>query len=555
MAVNKKKTVTRKIKKELETAHTNFMGAPSYDISSPLLRLMCISASSFFGEPMYYKGQASGKRKGTGKLFVPLSNAERERLRKELNAIDDYRWRNMTPKEAMESAIKESLLSDPVATLKWASTLRNEENIRVTPQIILVVAANMKELKGSGLIRQFAPTIIGRADEVSTQLAYQLDNFGKPVPNSLRRAWKDYLSKATEYQLAKYRMENREVKTVDVANLAMGTGFYGYDTPIGKLMRGELSLGGDIKTWESIISAGGKWDDAVEVMGHMALLRNIRNLVEHKVPTSKWLDKLVETAKTGRQLPFRYFSAYMANKGAPVKVLDAIETCLELSIGNLPRLKGKSLILTDNSGSARGTCTSELGTVSYAQIGNLMGVLTGKVSEEGLVGTFGDRLACIEISKKHPILSQMEQIDKIGKTVGLATENGIWLALDKAIKHKEHWDNIFIYSDMQAGHGGLYGGGVIGSDYCWRKGPHSLALGAMSYIDVPKLVRKYRNTVNPKVNVFLVQIAGYEDTIIPEFYNRTYIIGGWSGSVLKFARRMIDTIDEFESANLIKGNG
>jgi hypothetical protein len=108
---------------------------------------------------------------------------------------------------------------------------------------------------------------------------------------------------------------------------------------------------------------------------------------------------------------------------------------------------------------------------------------------------------------------------------------------------------------MQAGHGGLYGGGVIGSDYCWRKGPHSLALGAMSYIDVPKLVRKYRNTVNPKVNVFLVQIAGYEDTIIPEFYNRTYIIGGWSGSVLKFARRMIDTIDEFESANLIKGNG
>lgn len=551
MAINKTKVVTRKIKKELETAHTNFMGAPSYDISSPLLRLMCISASSFFGEPMYYKGQAPEKAKRTRSLIpMSMSDADRKRLREELNAIDDYRWRNMSPKEAMETAVKEALAFDPVATLEWAVTLRHEENIRVTPQVILVLAANAKELKGSGLIRKYAPKIIGRADEVSTQLAYQLDTFGKPVPNSLRRSWKDYLSNINEYQLAKYRMENREVKTVDVANIAMGKGFYGYETPIGKLMRGELSLGGDIKTWESIISAGGKWDDAVEVMGHMALLRNIRNLVQHKVHHSKWLDKLVETAKTGKQLPFRYFSAYRANKGAPAVVLDAIESCLEISLGNLPHLKGKSLILSDNSGSARGTTVSELGSVSFAQIGNLMGVLTGKISDEGEVGVFGDKLALIQIRKTRSILEQVEEVDRVGGTVGMSTENGVWLALDKAIKQKEHLDNIFIYSDMQAGHGGLYGTNV-NSEFVWKRGSRA----SMPYVDIPKLVRKYRATVNPKVNVFLVQIAGYADTIIPEFYDRTYIIGGWSGSVLRFAKRMADTIDEFERNALVKQNG
>jgi len=553
MTVNKKKVVARKIMKELETAHTNFMGGPSYDISSPLLRLVCMSMSSFFGEPMYYKGQYKAKTKyPTFMTGVPLSDKQRKEIREQLNAIDDYKWRNMTPKEAMETAVKEALVFDPVATLEWAAVLRNEEFIRVTPQIILVIAANTKELKGTGLIRKYAPKIIGRADEVSTQLAYQLDAYGKPIPNSLRRSWADYLSNANEYQLAKYRMENREVKTVDVANLAMGSGFYGYESPIGKLMRGELALGDENKTWESIISGGGSWHEAIEVMGHMALLRNIRNLVENKVPQALWLDKLVETAKTGKQLPFRYLAAYTANVKAPVPIVSAIEKCLELSVGNLPRLNGRSLVLTDNSGSARGGFTSEMGTMSFANIGNLMGVLTGRISDEGVVGVFGDEVKYVAINNEQPVLRQAANLNRIGTTVGGSTENGVWQALDQAIRNKEHWDNLFIYSDMQAGHGGLYGLNSNKNEFIWKGG---LGPGFTKYIDVPKLIRKYRNTVNPKINVFLVQIAGYADTLVPEFYDRTYIIGGWSSSIFKFAKRMTDIINNLEASSQLKQNG
>lgn len=520
--------------------HLNFMGGPSYNINSPLLRLICMSASSFFGEPMYYKDTKSKSKRGNNPHRSMITDKQRDYLRGMLNAIDDYAWRDMTPAAAMEKAIDESLDFDPEATLKWAATLRNEEFIRTTPQVILIRAANHPKVRGTGLVRKYAALITGRMDEPAVQLAYQLSTFGRPVPNAMKRAWKDILSEATAYQLAKYRMDDRVVKTVDVANLAMGKGFYGYNSPIGDLVRGDLKLGGEIKTWESIRSGGGSWEEAIEVMGHMALLRNIRNLLDANVPHELWLKKLVATAAKGQQLPFRYLSAHNANKNAPGFVLDAIEECLEISVGNLPILYGRSLVLTDNSGSAHSCPISELSSMTVAKIGNLMGVLTGRISDDGVLGVFGDRLRCVPIRKKASIMDQAHAANEIGKNIGGSTENGIWLALDKAIRDKEHWDNIFIYSDMQAGHGGLYGKNPADyKQYIWSgRGER--------YIDVPLLISKYRAKVNSKVNVFLVQIAGYEDTLLPEYYDRTYIIGGWSGSILKFAKRMIDTADQFQ---------
>ena len=90
---------------------------------------------------------------------------------------------------------------------------------------------------------------------------------------------------------------------------------------------------------------------------------------------------------------------------------------------------------------------------------------------------------------------------------------------------------------MQAGYGHLYGKREY-RVYNWP--------GRRRYIDVPKLIDAYRQRVNPDVNVFLVQIAGYEDTIIPEYYYRTFIIGGWSDGILRFADAMIKTFNNLK---------
>lgn len=152
------------------------------------------------------------------------------------------------------------------------------------------------------------------------------------------------------------------------------------------------------------------------------------------------------------------------------------------------------------------------------------------VADEGHVGVFGDRLSMSPVRAKASVFDQLELLENKARNIGQNTENGIWLFFDQALRKKEHWDHIFVYSDMQAGHGGLYGTTPREySAYQWDDGRH---------IDVAALVAAYRKQVNPNVMVYLVQVAGYQDTLVPEFYDRTFILGGWSDAVLRFAHAM-----------------
>ena len=260
--------------------------------------------------------------------------------------------------------------------------------------------------------------------------------------------------------------------------------------------------------------------------------RNLRNLLERDVPADRFITKLIEGVRTGRQLPFRYYSAYKAvEKLAKPQVMDALEECMEAAMGSLPHFRGRVASLCDNSGSAWGATTSSMGSMHVAEIANLTGVITGKAAEEGHVGVFGDRLEMFPIRKRDSVFTTVKRLGKAGQGIGAGTENGIWLFWDAAIREKQRWDHVFVYSDMQAGHGGLYGT-KAGSyqDYIWSK--------SGQYIDVPKLIAAYRRQVNPDVMVYLVQVAGYADTIVPEYYDRTYILGGWGEGILRFAARM-----------------
>jgi hypothetical protein len=518
--------------KARESAHLNWMGGVSFDVSDPVHRLRIAASSCFFGEPMYYHAEKSESWPRASPPIWRRNGAihprEMDRLRETLGAIDPREWRSLSPSDLMVKAIDEALDSDPESTLKQAVRLRNEENIRTTPQVILVRAAHHPKVKGTGLVSKYALEIIRRADEPAVGLAYQVSAYGKdsPIPNSLKKAWSSALERFNEYQLAKYRMQDRVVKTVDVVNLC-----HPKSEAVGKLVKGQLK---NSETWESILSKEGSspesWTKALDVMGHMAMLRNVRNLIEKKVDPGLFLKKLVDGAPTGKQLPFRYVSAYNAIKDrAPGSVQDAIEECLKVSLGNLPSFPGRVMSLCDNSGSAQSATTSSMGTMRVSTIANLTGVLTGMRADDGHMGVFGNRLETFAVRKNASVFDQLGRAEALAQNIGGDTENGIWLFFDNAIKTKEHWDHIFVYSDTQAGHGGLYGTNPAAyRDYLWRD----------RYIDVAQLVRAYRTKVNPRVNVFLVQVAGYQDTIVPEFYDRTYILGGWGDGILRFAAAM-----------------
>ena len=520
--------------------HLNYMGGHAWDVNDPISNLRLAAASCFFGEPQYYVEASSTKRArpaisghtyGYGRYSEP---PHRSYLDAMLESIDPTEWRGLGAKERMESAIDSALVFDVEKTLQVAADLRNLDNIRTTPQVILVRAANFKGAKGTGLVVKYAPQIIRRADEPSVQMAYQLATYGKPIPNQLKKAWANYLSRQTAYSLAKYRMESRTVKTVDVANIS-----HPGSPVVNDLVRGTLTTP---ETWETKVSAGGSWDDAFESMGHMALLRNLRNLIQKSdVDQGEIAVKLLLGAPDGKQLPFRYWSAYQSIKDHGVKpvLLEAVEDSLRQSCSRLA-FPGRVMSLCDNSGSAWGTVTSEWGSVHVAEIANLTAVLTAFASEHGEVGVFGDRLETFTVSHRSSVFDALEKANKLGRGnprfddgVGGATENGIWLFWDDAIRNKTVYDAVFVYSDMQAGHGGLYGDNPVAyRDYVWPSSPR--------HIDVPKLINKYHSTVNPNVQVFLVQVAGYQDTIVPDHYRNTHILGGWSDGILRYAQEFLN---------------
>ena len=527
---SRKAAQSQAVAQEQSTGHLNHMAGVSYDISNPIKQLRMMASTCFFGEPTYYAEAGDVHSKLRAPRRDGLSSKDAAYLESTLGkGLSFPKWHELTSTSLMEQAIDAALDFDPEATLQEAARLRNEEHIRTTPQVILVRAANHAKVRGTELVRRYAPQILKRADEPTVQLAYHDYVYGTAVPNALKKAWKTYLESVPAVALAKYRLENKAKGLKQVVKVCHAKG-----EAFDALFKGELKL--DLKdAWEALISAKGAsketWTQAIDSMGHMALLRNLRNFHTHSVAVEAYLPKLVATAAKGQQLPFRYFAAFQELKaaGASARVLDGVEACLKESLGRLPTFSGRVMSLCDNSGSAQSATTSSMGKMRVADIANLTAVLTGYAADEGHVGVFGDKLKTFEVRKSASVLDQVEQANKIGHTIGQSTENGVWLFFDKALKNKEHWDHLFVFSDMQAGHGGLFG--TNPTDYKkfqWNNGRH---------IDVAALVREYRKTVNPNVRVYLVQVAGYKDVLVPEVYDKTYILGGWGEGLLKFAHQ------------------
>lgn len=517
--------------KENSKAVNNFMNGISYKVN-PLETLKFVTASSIFGEPQYYRRGEFAEAKIRDGIFkssyLPLLK-------------DDLIFKDFDGKKTsdiMEEVIDNSLDFDFDGTLKWAKELRTKFNMRLNPQIIMVRASIHSKRKGytqthKGEFDKINQIIMSRADEPASQLTYWLykNNNKNKIPSILKRSWAKKLSATSRYELYKYK--NKGIGLIDTIRICHANSKY-----IDELMKtGTIEIEQNKTTWEALRSEGKSWNEIINTIDiqHMALLRNLRGIfteIDDREATLKLLDKLKLGVLKGKQFPFRYFSAIKAIQNSNVynKILicDTLEECIDISTSNLPKLTGKTICLSDNSGSAWGTFNSEYGSVTIAEIDNLSSVITAFNSDEGYVGKFGDKIEYYPISKRNGILNQAQTICADGyQKIGGNTENGIWLFFSNAIKNKEHWDNIFIYSDQQAGHGGLYG--INSSEYSnYRFDSKS------KYIDIYKLICEYRK-INPNVNVFSIQTAGYNNILVPENCYRTSILYGWTGKELIYA--------------------
>lgn len=526
-----KKVAAEKIdeKKVSESRVTNFMGGNSYTLN-PVDTLRIVAASSIFGEPSYYRDgyKSEAYVKNLSTAFSGLGFE----LKDTKGTLDLF-----------TSSIKAALDYDFDATLQLALRLRTEFNMRFNPSVIFMEAVlhhnREKYNKENGdKMRNIGLGIIQRPDDMANMFEYYMFVNGSKnrLPSIAKRIWANKLESLRPYHLAKYKSKS----LIDLVRISHPK----YTDALTELVKtGNVTVKDDDQTWEKMRSEGKKWQEILDTIRvpHMALLRNLRGIWQEgvsKATEDKLLADLKGGVPYGKQFPFRYWSAYNELKGMPVKVLDALEECIDIAVQNFPKLSGRVMCLADNSGSATGGLVTEFGTTNVNVVANLSSIVTASRSEEGWVGLFGDRLHRQQVSKRNGILSQLKEANVTGPQQGGNTENGIWIFFDEAIKKKEWWDTVFVYSDQQAGHGGLYGTDP-------KQYANYLTKGR--YIDVLALVKEYRKKVNPNLNVFSVQVAGYNNSVIPESLYRGAILSGWTGNETVYAKEIIDVWDNINA--------
>lgn len=427
--------------------------------------------------------------------------------------------------------VKKVAGGEPEFVAKLAIYTRNEFNMRSSFHVLIGELA--KAHKGSNLVSRTIQKGVNRVDDLTEIVSY----LGKPIPNQVKKGIAAALVKFNEYQLAKYRSEGKSFSLVDLFNLVHPKPEEETKEIWKDLMTGKLKQTGT--TWEARLSAGEEpakvWREMLKAgeLGYMACLRNLRNILKTGDPEAIDLaiamvsDK--EKVARSRQLPFRFLSAHNALKdydseegsikfekdSNPDAMINAIDKALEYSIDNIPLLKGKTVILTDNSGSMRGdhggaSLISAYSNRTTADIANLFAALYWKRADNTFIGLFGDTLITPKLDREKTVLENFKIIDTEGERCGAGTEAGMFVAFEKFLKEKISPERIVIFSDCQVGTGCKW------YDRTGRSGG-----------DFNKLFQNFK-AMSPKTMVYSVDLRGYGNTL---FANGVYEISGWSDKI------------------------
>lgn len=443
----------------------------------------------------------------------------------------------------------------PDFVARLAIYARKEMNLRSIPIVLAVELA--KQTSGNNLVSKTVNGIVQRADEIKEVLAYyqvankranikKLNRLSKQVQKGLATAF----NKFDEYQFAKYNTA-AEVKMKDALFLVhprakdeVQQGLF------DKIAKDTLAVP---YTWEIALSELGKRDFATETekqqaislqweelvmsgkLGYMAVLRNLRNILTKG--SSKAFTGALEIladenkVKKAKQLPFRYLSAFIEiEKLSAEKIVfedrkkrikqatSALERALLVACDNIPVNEGKTVILSDNSGSMYGdtsgkSLVSAMSSRKTADIANLFAVLYWNKSLDTSIGLFGDRLIQPSLKRKSDLFENFKLINAKAKKCGASTERGIFEYMDELICTKTIVDRIIIFSDCQIG------AGCNWFDSEGNRGDN-----------FNKLLAKYL-AINPDVKVYSVDLKGYGNSLTRTEDKNTVLVSGWSEKI------------------------
>ena len=309
---------------------------------------------------------------------------------------------------------------------------RTKFKLRHVPLLLLREA-----VKNGVKIADALEYIIQRPDELAEFLAIYWANGKQPLAAQVKKGLARAFTKFDEYSLAKYNRDNA-VKLRDVLFLVHAKPKNAEQAALWKRLIDNTLKTPD--TWEVNLSGGADKKKTFErllrenKLGALALLRNLRNMVESGVDEELVAKKLIGM-NASRVLPFRFITA---EKYAP-RFSRVLETKLFESVKNMEKLEGKTAILVDVSGSMMSNLSSKSVLKRYdaaASIAMLLNELT-----DASVFVFNNSVEEIPARRGFALR------DKIAEKVGGGTYLG------KAINYVQtvrKFDRLIVLTDEQS---------------------------------------------------------------------------------------------------------
>ncbi len=411
---------------------------------------------------------------------------------------DEYYRSGQSTMNRIQTLTKE--IGDKHFLAQTATYARNEFGMRSVSHVVAGEIAGT--VRGQKWVKDFIQSAIYRVDDMTEIMSYYLARFGrKGVAPQLKKGLARAFDKFDRYQLAKYRAEGKEVSLVDIVNMVHPRPTDTNHEALSDLVKGTLR---STDTWEAKLTKAGQeggsktqeWESLVRErkLGYLGLLRNLRNIATYAPHVlNEACNQLTDENAIKKSLvfPFQLWTAYQIIRneitGAEGRlVTKAIGDAMEISLSNVPKLSGRTLVAIDSSGSMSGR-PSENATI--------FGAVIAKTSNADIMTFDGDaRYEPYDLDEKTIAIT-----DRImGHFRGGSTNfHSIFKRANQA------YDRIFIISDMQ---------GWVGN--------YSPVASFNQY--------KRAFMCNPKIYSF--DMSGYGTTQFPQ--RGIYCLAGFSSKIL-----------------------
>jgi len=260
-------------------------------------------------------------------------------------------------------------------------------------------------------------------------------------------------------------------------------------------------------TWEELIGSG--------KLGYMALLRNLRNILEANV-LEEAMEKVCATladrfaVARSKQLPFRFLAAYREISALPSGRVGRVLTALETAIGHAAQnLRGFGpethvVVACDVSGSMQQPVSARSKVLLY-DVGLVLGMLLQSRCQHVVAGMFGNTWKRISLPQGQ-VLRNVEEFYRREGEVGYST-NG-HLVIKDLRQRREVVDKVMLFTDCQL----------------WNSQNNGDTL-AQEW-------RAYRRSVAPQARLYLFDLAGHGTApLAVRESDGVALIAGWSDKV------------------------